>query len=127
MLTHCNKLLNLCKLNVGIDKLLDIKASGAGLGQVPQSQLKMLASVLGQLDIGQPRETLEYNIQRVLKLYAEIVRDSGGQEAFDAAMAQSTQTPERDKLVQENQSALDYWNDPKTDRNSMTSVEIEKY
>ena len=112
--------------NVGIDKLLDIKASGAGLGQVPQSQLKMLASVLGQLDIGQPRETLEYNIQRVLKLYAEIVRDSGGQEAFDAAMAQSTQTPERDKLVQENQSALDYWNDPKTDRNSMTSVEIEK-
>jgi len=41
-------------------------------------------------------------------------------------MAQSTQTPERDKLVQENQSALDYWNDPKTDRNSMTSVEIEK-
>ena len=112
--------------NVGIDKLLDIKASGAGLGQVPQSQLKMLASVLGQLDIGQPRETLEFNIQRVKKLYAQIVMASGGQKAFDAAMAQATKTPERGQLIKENQSALDYWNDPKTDRSTMTSVEIEK-
>jgi len=84
--------------NIGIDKLLDIKASGAGLGQVPQSQLEMLASVLGQLNTAQDRETVRYNVQRVLDLYSDIVAQAGGKEALANAITQSTKTPERDRL-----------------------------
>lgn len=100
--------------NIGIDKLLDIKASGAGLGQVPQSQLEMLASVLGQLNTAQDRETVRFNVQRVLDLYSDIVRQAGGEEALASAIAQSKQTPERDRLkgkqktrTQEEQNLLD--------------------
>ena len=84
--------------NIGIDKLLDIKASGAGLGQVPQSQLEMLASVLGQLNTAQDKATVRYNVQRVLDLYSDIVRQAGGEEALQAAVAASQQTPERKDL-----------------------------
>lgn len=84
--------------NIGIDKLLDIKASGAGLGQVPQSQLEMLASVLGQLNTAQDKETVRYNVERVLTLYSDIVRQAGGEEALANAITQSLQTPERKKL-----------------------------
>lgn len=84
--------------NIGIDKLLDIKASGAGLGQVPQSQLEMLASVLGQLNTAQDRETVRYNVQRVLELYSDIVRKAGGEKALASAIEASKQTPERQRL-----------------------------
>ena len=94
--------------------MLDIKASGAGLGQVPQSQLEMLASVLGQLNTAQDRETVRFNVQRVLDLYSDIVRQAGGEEALASAIAQSKQTPERDRLkgkqktrTQEEQNLLD--------------------
>ena len=100
--------------NIGIDKLLDIKASGAGLGQVPHKQLEMLASVLGQLNTAQDRETVRFNVQRVLDLYSDIVRQAGGEEALASAIAQSKQTPERDRLkgkqktrTQEEQNLLD--------------------
>ena len=111
--------------NIGIDKLLDIKASGAGLGQVPQSQLEMLASVLGKLSIGQPTETLRFNIDRVMGLYAEIVMQSGGQDAFDLAIEKSTKTPERANLIKENQGALDYYNNL-PDKTTATAIEIKK-
>ena len=84
--------------NIGIDKLLDIKASGAGLGQVPQSQLEMLASVLGQLNTAQDKETVRYNVQRVLDLYSDIVRKAGGEEALQSALLAAKQTPERKDL-----------------------------
>lgn len=84
--------------NIGIDKLLDIKASGAGLGQVPQSQLEMLASVLGQLNTAQDKETVRYNVKRVLDLYSDIVRKAGGEEALNAALKEAQQTPERERL-----------------------------
>ena len=84
--------------NIGIDKLLEIKASGAGLGQVPQKQLEMLASVLGQLNTAQDKETVRFNVNRVLQLYSEIVRTLGGEEALANAIAQSKQTPERNRL-----------------------------
>lgn len=64
--------------NIGIDTLLKIKASGAGLGQVPQAQLEMLASVLGILKVGMHPEDLEYNLQRVNDIYGDVVRKTGG-------------------------------------------------
>jgi len=62
------------KSNIGIDKLLKIKESGAGLGQVPQSQLDMLASTLGNLDITQKTHVLKENLQRAKKIYSDIIK-----------------------------------------------------
>lgn len=66
------------KGNIGIDSLLKIKASGAGLGAIPQSQLEMLASLLGNLDARQNPRVLAQNIRRVQEIYADIVRKEGG-------------------------------------------------
>lgn len=66
------------KSNIGIDQLLKIKASGAGLGQVPQTQLEMLASLLGNLDATQNSRVLRENLMRVNEIYADIVRKTGG-------------------------------------------------
>jgi hypothetical protein len=66
------------KGNVGIDSLLKIKASGAGLGQIPQSQLEMLASLLGRLDIRQSPDVLRQNINRIQEIYQDIVEKEGG-------------------------------------------------
>lgn len=96
------------KANVGIDKLLDIKASGAGLGQVPQSQLDMLASVLGGLDVGQPADVLQYNLNRVKNIYSDIVKSAGGQAALDKALEESKVTPEAQKVTESSQIEVDY-------------------
>jgi len=104
--------------NIGIDKLLDIKASGAGLGQVPQAQLEMLASVLGQLNTAQDYDTVRFNVDRVLTIYKEIVLLAGGDEALTAAIKQSKETPERRRLdsitetrSQEDQALLDEYSE----------------
>ena len=62
------------KGNIGIDKLLEIKASGAGLGQVPQSQLDMLAATLGNLDQAQTVGELYANLARLQNIYADVMR-----------------------------------------------------
>ncbi len=66
------------KGNIGIDQLLKIKQSGAGLGAIPQAQLEMLAGLLGNLDAAQNPRVLRQNIQRVMDIYADIVRKEGG-------------------------------------------------
>lgn len=89
------------KSNIGIDTLLRIKESGAGLGQIPQKQLETLQSVLGGLDQGQDAETLLYNLERVKEIYSDIVQKVGGQELLDQMIEKSIQTPERKKLQEE--------------------------
>lgn len=69
------------KGNIGIDSLLRIKESGAGLGAIPQAQLEMLASLLGSLDNSQQPEDLRYNLERIKELYGDIVRKEGGNPA----------------------------------------------
>jgi hypothetical protein len=66
------------KGNVGIDSLLKIKASGAGLGAIPQAQLEMLASLMGNLDNAQTASDLQFNIARINEIYGDIVRTEGG-------------------------------------------------
>lgn len=66
------------KSNIGIDQLLKIKASGAGLGAIPQSQLEMLASLLGNLDAKQNTTVLRENILRIQEIYQDIVIKEGG-------------------------------------------------
>ena len=96
-----NLMIESVRSNIGIDKLLDIKASGAGLGQIPQTQLKTLQSVLGGLDQGQNAETLLYNLKRVIDIYSDIVEKAGGPEMLAQALEKAEKTQERQKLQQE--------------------------
>jgi len=57
------------KSNVGLDKLVKIKQSGAGLGQVPQSQLDLLSNTLGAFNIGQKNEDLKETVKRIQVIY----------------------------------------------------------
>jgi hypothetical protein len=60
--------------NIAVDQLLRIKASGSGLGQVPQQQLEMLASLLGNLDPSMRPDDLRYNLERIHRIYSEIIQ-----------------------------------------------------
>lgn len=64
--------------NVAVDQLLKIKKSGAGLGQVPQSQLEMLGSLLGGLRQGMGPEKLRANLNDIKEIYQDIVEAEGG-------------------------------------------------
>ena len=61
------------KSNVAVDQLLNIKKSGAGLGQVPQSQLEMLSELLGVLKISLPDDVLRLTLHRTRDIYSEIL------------------------------------------------------
>jgi len=58
---------------IGIEQLLNIKREGSGLGQVPQSQLNMLASLMGQLDIGLSKGRLSELVSDIQGRYLEIL------------------------------------------------------
>jgi hypothetical protein len=60
------------KGSVGIEQLLDIKSSGAGLGHVPQTQLQMLSDLLGSLETAQSKEQFVEILQRIHDTYMEI-------------------------------------------------------
>jgi len=78
------------KSNIGIDKLIAIKKEGSGLGQVPQSQLEMLASVLGKMDTNMQGEDLRYNMLRAQEIYADIVAKNGGKDPVKEYEARKT-------------------------------------
>lgn len=61
------------KSNVAVDQLLNIKKSGAGLGQVPQSQLEMLSELLGVLKISLPPDVLTYTLKRTREIYEDVM------------------------------------------------------
>jgi hypothetical protein len=61
------------KSNVAVDQLLNIKKSGAGLGQVPQSQLEMLSELLGVLKVSLPADVLSYTLKRTRNIYEDIM------------------------------------------------------
>jgi hypothetical protein len=59
--------------NVGVDQLIKIKQTGAGLGQVPQSQLDLLSRLLGNLDQAQKPAELMDVLKRIDRIYSGIV------------------------------------------------------
>lgn len=70
---NLTKLIESVQSNIGIDTLLNIKKAGSGLGQVPQKQLEMLASVLGKLDTDKEPNELAFDLQRVKDIYQNIL------------------------------------------------------
>lgn len=65
--------------NAAVDQLLNIKQSGAGLGQVPQQQLNMLADMTGNLSRAQSLPELMDVINRFERIYTN-VRDKAAAE-----------------------------------------------
>jgi hypothetical protein len=59
--------------NIGVDQLIKIKQTGAGLGQVPQSQLDLLSRLLGNLDQQQKPAELMDVFKRIDRIYTGIV------------------------------------------------------
>jgi len=64
------------KDTVSIETLLQIKAAGSGLGNVPQSQLEALARILGSLDPGLSNELLAKNLKDAENVYRAIFQAS---------------------------------------------------
>ncbi len=93
--------------NVGVDQLIKIKQTGAGLGQVPQSQLDLLSRLLGNLDQMQKPAELMDVFKRIDRIYENVVQMadkeirelSGETEAGDSAPAAAAPTPRQTKTV----------------------------
>lgn len=69
---NANALIESVKGNVGVDSLLRIKQSGAGLGQVPQSQLDLLSRLLGELTLTQGKEQFVRTWNRMGDVYEQV-------------------------------------------------------
>ena len=64
------------KADSGVDSLLKIKASGAGLGQIPQSQMDMLSSLIGNLDQAQSLPNLLDILNRYERIYTDVYNNA---------------------------------------------------
>ena len=64
------------KGNSGVDSLLMIKKSGAGLGQIPQRQMDMLSSMMGNLDQAQTLPELKDVIARYKRIYENVYNNA---------------------------------------------------
>lgn len=71
---NANALIKSVQGNVGVDQLINIKQSGAGLGQVPQAQLDLLSRLLGELSMTQSKEQFMTTWNRTGKVYREVWR-----------------------------------------------------
>jgi len=72
------KHLDSVKGNIAVDQLLNIKRQGSGLGQVPQSQLDMLSTLMGSLKPDLPPQELKKNLKDIEAIYSKIVETEGG-------------------------------------------------
>jgi len=88
------KLIDSAKSNIWIDQLLAIKASGAWLWAVPQSQLETLQSVLGNLDIWRSPELLKRDMEQAIEQYNNVIRRTKQENDFF-----KTQFPQYEQLL----------------------------
>jgi len=72
---------------IGIEQLLRIKESGAGLGQVPQSQLDLLSRLMGELDIRRDPERLQSLIGDIQGTYMDILEGMGEEDRENIGIA----------------------------------------
>jgi len=86
------------KSNVAVDQLLNIKKSGAGLGQVPQSQLEMLSELLGVLKISLPPDVLRFTLRRTRDIYSDIL---AGATEDDMQLIEQTVRPGEPRATQQ--------------------------
>jgi hypothetical protein len=65
-------LIDSIKGNAGVDSLLNIKRSGAGLGQIPQSQMDFLSNLMGNISQAQSLAQLKETLGRYRKIYNDV-------------------------------------------------------
>jgi hypothetical protein len=63
------------KGTISIEQLLNIKRQGAGLGQVPQAQLNLLARLMGELTLGLDKSDLTSLVKDIQDTYIGVLRD----------------------------------------------------
>jgi hypothetical protein len=69
-------LITTIKANLGFDKLQAMRAAsptGAALGPVSDFENQLLQSVMGNVDLKQSREQVQYNLNRIKRLYQGVV------------------------------------------------------
>lgn len=101
-------LLETIKANVGFDRLQqmrDASPTGGALGGINESEMRLLQSVIGNLDQSLDAEDLAYNLNRVNDVYLQIVNGPSGQPTPGAAQTQPTpydpQTPDFEQMSDE--------------------------
>lgn len=69
------------KANAGFDRLQamrDASPTGGALGQVSERELSFLQAAIGNLEQAQSQEELMYNLERVERIYSEIIHGPNG-------------------------------------------------
>ena len=69
-------LIDSIKGNSGVDSLLTIKRSGAGLGQIPQQQMDFLSNLKGNLSQSQSMPQLKRTMQRYKDIYTSVYNNA---------------------------------------------------
>lgn len=78
--------LNTIRANVGFDRLQQMRAAsptGGALGQVSDNENKLLQSVLGSLDQAQSEKEFMHNLDRLERVYLDIVHGKGNWKRGD--------------------------------------------
>jgi hypothetical protein len=73
-------LLDTIKANVGFDKLQQMRASsptGGALGSITEGELKLLSSVLGNLEQSQSKDQFKANLGRLKEIYLDVIHGPG--------------------------------------------------
>jgi hypothetical protein len=68
-----SKLIETVKSSIAISELVNLRATGTTLGQVPQRQLEMLSTLLGSLDSGMSNDNLLKTLDDIYKNYGQIL------------------------------------------------------
>jgi hypothetical protein len=80
-------LLDGVRANIGFDKLQAMRAAsptGGALGQVSDSENKLLQSTLGSLTQAQSREQFKYTLDRLESQYLDIIHGKGNRPGKSA-------------------------------------------
>jgi len=85
-----SSLLSTLKANAGFDRLQAMRAAsptGGALGNVSDSENKMLQATIGSLEQSQTKEQLTYNLRRFQDLYLDIIHGPGNRPNAGGAIA----------------------------------------
>jgi hypothetical protein len=100
------QLIETIKANSGFDRLQamrDSSPTGGALGAINQSEMGLLQAAMGNLSQSQSAEQLKYNLERVKKIYTEIIH---GPNAVNQTPAPQSGMPDLTTLSDEQLEAI---------------------
>lgn len=101
-LSEVSALIDTVRSNVSLDKIVEMKKTGATLGQVSEKELELLSDSLGKISVWMPPEVLHENLTFIAETYGKIAEDlasapadtGGAEEAPAEAPAAPEAAPE---------------------------------